>query len=732
MTDLPSTRLIRFGVFELDAAAGELRREERKVPLQDQPFRLLLMLAESPGVVRTREEIKSALWPSGTFVDFDYGVNTAVRKIRHALGDHPDTPRFIETLPRKGYRFIAPVAVAECPAFPASHLGPAAASARRYTWWVALAATVLVSAAAAAWWSVSRTRLAPAAAPPAAIPLTSLPGIEMDPSFSPDGRQVAFSWNGERENDFNIYLKTIGSEKTTQLTVGPQQDLSPTWSPDGQFIAFLRYFSRDRSGVFMVRAGGGPEVRLAECRDLNFPWTPRPLLCWSPLGDWIALSDAEDPATAARMGQVRTSIYLLSTHTGQRRRITWPPEQSMGDSGPAFSPDGRSLAFVRNPNVGISELMIQPLTADLDPLGVPRKLKTGFPMSCSPAWTPDGGEILFATGSLLAGREVKQWSPLWRISPLGNEAPKRIEVAGESAFYPAVSRNGRLAYSQAVSDTNIRRVELAGPGIARGSPIRVAASTRHDFNPQFAPDGKRIVFLSDRGGTMEVWTSQADGSSPQQLTSLGATVTGCPRWSPDGSSIVFDSNHGGRFRLYLMSAVGGTPRPLTDEGSDAATASWSHDGRWIYFTSNRSGDFQIWRMPSVGGAAMQLTRGGGRAPFESVDGKQVYYHTTVFDHGTDSIWRVRVDGGDEQQVVPLASPFSLAVTREGLYFLPGEFALGPRSVGFYRFSTGKATTVLESEVHLSKGLAVTPDGRFLLFCPVDSSLADIMLVEKFR
>src|SRR5258706_15218243 len=105
--DVP--RIVRFGIFEADLAAGELRREGTILKLQDQPFRLLSLLLERPGAIITREELRAALWPDGSFVDFEYGVNTAIKKVRYALGDSADNPRFIQTLPRKGYRFIAPV-----------------------------------------------------------------------------------------------------------------------------------------------------------------------------------------------------------------------------------------------------------------------------------------------------------------------------------------------------------------------------------------------------------------------------------------------------------------------------------------------------------------------------------------------------------------------------------------------------------------------------------------------
>ena len=278
--DVP--RIVRFGIFEVDLAAGELRREGTLVKLQDQPFRLLALLLERPGAIITREEVRAALWPDGSFVDFEYGVNTAIKKVRYALGDSADNPRFVQTFPRKGYRFIAPVT----PEGPLRSTAAAPSAKRRRIWMIAAALAALL--ACGLWLLRQRTAPQPAGLP---VPLTAYPGSEWGAAFSPDGRQVAFAWNGVRQDNYDIYLKANGSDSPTRLTTDPAPDFSPAWSPDGRRIAFLRELGTGRFAVMMAPAADGPEVKIAETT--AFLSTSDRNLVFSPDGKWLITPDLD-------------------------------------------------------------------------------------------------------------------------------------------------------------------------------------------------------------------------------------------------------------------------------------------------------------------------------------------------------------------------------------------------------------------------------------------------------
>ena len=202
----PASPIITFGVFELHLRSGELRKAGKRIGLQEQPLRTLTLLLERPGDLVTREELRQRLWPNGTFVDFEHGLNAVVNRLRDTLGDSADTPRFIETVPRRGYRFIAPVDNGLKDGS-AAHPRPSGWRAGSLMW-----PAVVMALAIGAAVSLYVFRLRPFSRPPMrTTPLTSLPGQERYPSFSPDGNQIAFAWDGGNGDNQDIYIKVVGA-----------------------------------------------------------------------------------------------------------------------------------------------------------------------------------------------------------------------------------------------------------------------------------------------------------------------------------------------------------------------------------------------------------------------------------------------------------------------------------------------------------------------------------------
>src|SRR5579884_2449077 len=254
----------QFGVFELNPQTRELRKQGVKLKIQDQPLQILFLLLEHPGEIVTREEIQKRLWPENTYVDFDNAINSAVRKLRDALGDSPENPPYIETVARRGYRFIAPVSQPVT----ADHSRTVSAAKeqmepgvpkRRLRWAVPVAVAVAASAIALSMW-LARNRGIQAPAPP--VPLTSYPGYQLLPSFAPEGTRVAFSWGEPGKRPSNIYVKMIGPGEPVRLTSDSNGDFAPAWSPDGRWIAFLRKLDSLRAAVMLIPALGGQEREL--------------------------------------------------------------------------------------------------------------------------------------------------------------------------------------------------------------------------------------------------------------------------------------------------------------------------------------------------------------------------------------------------------------------------------------------------------------------------------------
>ncbi|HWO02136.1 MAG TPA: protein kinase [Blastocatellia bacterium] len=587
-----------------------------------------------------------------------------------------------------------------------------AVTGKRLIWFAAL--VLMIGIGGGAWLYFSRPALKPSLPPMKVVPFTSYQGEEYMPSFSPDGYQIAFGWNGEKGKDqgSSIYVKQIGSEKPLRLTFDPTNDFGPVWSPDGQKIAFNRF--TDECAIFIVPSLGGAARKLLTLGP-NMVLGGIATLAWSPDGKFIAFT-YKDPK------EEPTKIFLVSPDTSAKHTLTSPSAENVGDFNPAFSPDGQSVAFVRKSSVESSDksdIYIVPITG-----GEPRRLTFDNTSFAGLTWSTDGREIIFSSSR--AGGSLS----LWRV-PASGGAAERIALDGLNFFFPNISRHGnRLTYVQpSPEDANIYRIEISDTTVSKNPPTKLIASTRTDSGPQFSPDGRRIAFHSDRSGQLEIWMCDSDGTNLVRVTSLNKSA-GAPRWSPDGQQIAFDFYEEGKGDIYAISVEGGLPRPIVTDDSDDHWPSWSADGKWIYFASDRSGDHQVWKVPAQGGEAVQVTRQGGRIPVESPDGKYVYY---IKSFGTRGLWRVPVDGGEELRVFDSFKSEDGVVVNDGIYFInPG--AKDGVAMEFFDFATRKERRIagIGKVGIVPFSIAVSPDRRQILYTQNDQTGADIMLVQNFR
>jgi serine/threonine protein kinase/dipeptidyl aminopeptidase/acylaminoacyl peptidase len=550
-----------------------------------------------------------------------------------------------------------------------------------------------------------------------AVPFTAYPGNEFYPSFSPDGSQIAFLWNGDKQEGFGVYVKLIGIEPPLHLTdnIGSEA----VWSPDGRWIAFFRGTAVDQLALVLASPIPGPERVVTELRvgGVEPRNTSPPMLSWSADSKWVAFYAAEADAGLP-------AIFILNVETLEKRRLTTPPEDSAGDSGVAFSPDGRSLAFCRATSWGNGELHVLRLSEDLKIVGDPLKIASkGKVLGLD--WTPD-------SRSLVVSVLDSHGTNLWRVELSGSHQPKKLTF-GANGFQPTISRRGnRLAYAEQVGDINLWRLDLLPRSRKVRVPHRIVASTRTDSYPQFSPDGSTLSFVSDRTGTNEIWTCGLDGSNQAQLTSLkGVMISGRPRWSPDGSKIAFEGYAEGSSSIYVTEVrTGFTKRRLTSHPAGPANPSWSLDGRWILFDTPNVG---IQKMPVDGGPATMITstvRGWG--PIESPDGKYIYFLKSPPKSGSlgISLWRMSPTGTDEERVIdylPTGGNFTL--TDEGIFYAAAFSP--PWSIRFLDTATGKSRDISTSPNFIFCPTA-SPDGRSLVWAQTDSSGSDIMLVENFR
>ena len=730
--------VVRFGVFELDVRSGELRRLGVLVSLQDQPLKVLECLLERPGELVTREALRQRLWPGDTFVDFEQGVNAAVKRLRETLADSAESPRFVETLPRRGYRFIAPVErdsrippgpAPSAPDQPASLVGKQAppaivetppTGARRWRHGlIAAGAIALVLTTIAVW--LGRASPETSVAPLRVDSLTTLTGSESWPTFSPDGRQVAFAWEGEQQDNFDIYVTLVGSSEVRRLTSHAAVDSAPQWSPDGKWIAYVRSESPTSHRILVMSSLGGSERTLSE-----FPL--RPTATWSPDGRYVVAGGASEAGGADQ----NNGIYLVPVDIGEPRPITRAVAPA-NDGWPAFSPDGRRLAYATCQGQDLTYrdncyIQVLDLDSTFAPLGSPRRVTPEpFWTIQGLAWTRDGTSIVF-------GARQNTFFNLWRVAADGTHQPVRIEVAGMDAAFPATTASAdRLAFSKSIDDWDIFRFDVGD--IARP----VARSSVLDAHAQFSPDGLRMVFCSARSGDgFEVWMAGTDGSKPERLTRGPGRWQCSPTWSPDGKRIAFDSlAEDGSGHIWTMEVEGGTPQQITKDVGSQVRPTWSGDGQWIYFIWNRGRERDVWRTRGANRPPERVTHGGadGRA-WESADRKGVVY---VRPQSNSPLYFQPLSGGAARPIIDCVTGW-ISVLPHGIYYVPCQpdgsvnrdvpvRVLNPVTGDDRPFATLK---MLFPVPRFRAGFAVSPDGQTILYSGLVSQGADLMLIENFK
>ena len=705
--------LIRFSVFEVDLRARELRKNGVRLKLQEQPFQVLQALVEHPGELVTREELQGRIWGGNTTVDFDQSLNRAVNKLRDSLGDGASTPRFIETLPRRGYRFIGSIE----PAITIKDTPPVQSGARHKMAWAMVAALAVVGAGL---WLINNRRIPPS---PRVVQVTAFTGTEAHVAFSPDGKQVAFAWNGEKQDNTDIYAKVIGEPDTLRLTSDTAFDGYPAWSPDGRQIAFAS--DRGQGGVYVISALGGHERKAADIVTDSRP-------AWSPDGKFLLVA-RKYRDWGPESGDGALFLVPLDNSSAPRAVLNPPPGSWYKD--PAYAPGGRTLAFALctgSTNGANCSIEAVALTSDGLPSGEPRHIANGVLKILGLTWTADAATLIYSSQK---GNDLA----LWRVG-LRNRQAERLEIAGVGASYPAIDlRSGRLAFSRRIADDDIWRMDRGG------QPVPFLTSSRIDTSPQFSPDGNYVALASGREGEgTEIWLANADSTQPRQITRMGK-FSGTPRWSPDGRWIAFDSR-ATNWNIWIVEAAGGSLRQLTHSPSDSVIPSWSRDGKFIYFGSNHSGRFQIWRMPVAGGPAVQMTHGGGYVAFESADAKTLYY--TVSDSGVEGLYAKELPDKPEKQILrDGVARRGFVVVADGIYYIsmrpdrrwpdgtwiaPFLTPAVPCEIRFFRFSNRRSEIVgkIIDPIHL--GLTVSPDRQTFLFTKITDSGADLMMIENFR
>ena len=606
-----STERVQFGVFELDLTRGDLYKGGVKVKLQEQPLKILQILLENPGQIVSREELQKRLWPSNTFVEFDQGLYSAMARLRDALGDSSDSPRFIETVARRGYRFIAAatsVRTAPIPAASEASLNGqahdivtlrrlAASGAAGLVGGVLLFAIALKFdlAGARAW---VRTR----ATPVRYARLTDSVGLEDSPALSPDGKMVAFvARTGNRRH---IWVRLLAGGAPLQITRGDEDQDEPRWTPDA---AALIYYSPsatpgEQGTIWEVPALGGSPRRIAQA-----------------LGGGDCSHDGRHIALFRFEGG-RTHLVTVARLGSGIHRVSEVASEDLNEH-PRWSPDDRWIAF----KTAIGSSFDQRVNLVSSAGGAPREVARGEEVR-GLSWVGDGARLVYSSS---AGSTVL-YPPVFnlRVVGLDGRGDRQLTFGDTSYVEPDLDASGKLIASCIRSRVDIWRFPVgARPAENTRNGFRITAQTAQVQTPSLSPDGREMVYLSDSGGHGNLWVAATDGSAARQITFERdpLVAVGVPVWSPAGNYIVFILTRNGKTSQWLVRPDGSGLRQLIPAG---IWTYWSSDGRWVYYVVVRNGAYRIEKISVDGGAPVVVRTDNAVAP-AATDGSLLFYATLL-------------------------------------------------------------------------------------------------------
>jgi Tol biopolymer transport system component len=442
------------------------------------------------------------------------------------------------------------------------------------------------------------------------VPLTTAPGLEHDPAWSPEGTRIAYA-SDERGN-MDIWVKQVEAGQKINLTKDHSgYDGKPAWSPDGEWIAFIS--ERNGGGIFILPALGGiPKQVCALSFAISQSRTGSiPDISWSPDGSTLAYA-------------AEGSLFTISSSGSTPTILPLPPEGLIvGYLKPAWSPDGERIACTGLVAEGVSTSQIWSFDRIKDD---PIPVTNGIHMDHSPVWAPSGKYIFFISDR--GGTNDVWYLPVDRRGSPIDQAEHLTTGVGVSAI--ALSKDGtKLCYVKNVDRSNIWTAPIVTNRLIKLADARQLTTENHYIERlNLSPDGLWCTFDSNRRGNMDIWIMRKDGNALRQLTTNQAHDW-TPRWSPDGKKIVFHSLRSGNRDLFVIPAVGGALAQLTNHPAEDIAGNWSPNGEFIGFVSNRSGNMDLWLMPSSGGEPKQLTfnKAPDFLPEWAPDGKQIAFST---------------------------------------------------------------------------------------------------------
>lgn len=528
-------------------SALEVETDGRVTTLEPRVMKVLVALHRARGHPVSRDEMIDLCW-EGRIVT-EGALNRCVAQLRKALADNPRI--HLDTIPTVGYRLQASGEVRRLnPEAGATVEAPPARRRSRRRWLAAggAAAIVVVTATIAAF---ALTPRPVAWTTHAYHPLTAELGMETHPAISPNGQQLVYAQRPDSTVGRDLYIRGVDQGTPVRITTDPADDHSAAWSPSGDRVVFVRSYPDGACALVVVPVPIGPERVAARCESSTYTRAG-----WLD-GDTLAIGDKPKPSLLYR-------IRAVDLTSGAVRDLTAPPVETLGDSDPSVSPNGRYIAFRRSLLHGADDLYLKDLKT-----GRERALTTDGWKAAGYVWSADSRHIFYSSNR---GGEFG----LWTIDTARREPPKRIGLGvGQLTFSRmSIDRRNRLAVEAPRTRNNIAAISPDGT-------IRpVTNAIGGDWDPEAAADGT-VAYASGRSGGSDLWVTRPDGQSVR-LTSMGGSYVHSPHWSPDGQSLVFVGVKGRRAELYAIARDGSRLRAITSDGQDKLDPVWGPDGRIRY------------------------------------------------------------------------------------------------------------------------------------------------------